>query len=86
MRYPGNGIGGSSDWNRAVFTFDATTAGRYQMVMNVGNVGDEIYSSALFFSGYSISPNPVTPEPGTLLLLGSGVLGIAGVVRRKLSR
>jgi hypothetical protein len=26
-----------------------------------------------------------TPEPGTLLMLGSGVLGLAGVVRRKLS-
>jgi PEP-CTERM motif len=27
-----------------------------------------------------------TPEPGSLLLLGSGVLGIAGMVRRKLFR
>lgn len=26
-----------------------------------------------------------TPEPGTLALLGSGVLGLAGVIRRKLS-
>ena len=86
LRYPGNAIGGSSDWNHAVFTFDATTAGSYQMVMNVGNVGDEIYSSALFFSGYSISPNPVTPEPGTLLLLGSGALGLAGMVRRKIGK
>jgi hypothetical protein len=24
-----------------------------------------------------------TPEPGTLVLFGSGLLGIAGVVRRK---
>ena len=28
---------------------------------------------------------PQTPEPGTLLLLGSGVVGLAGVVRRKLA-
>jgi hypothetical protein len=29
------------------------------------------------------SENPGTPEPGTLILLGSGVLGLAGVIRRK---
>jgi hypothetical protein len=27
-----------------------------------------------------------TPEPGSLLLLGSGVLGIAGIIRRKMIR
>jgi hypothetical protein len=26
-----------------------------------------------------------TPEPGTMLLLGSGILGMAGIVRRKLN-
>jgi hypothetical protein len=26
-----------------------------------------------------------TPEPSTLLMLGSGVLGLAGVIRRKLN-
>ena len=30
------------------------------------------------------TPPPTVPEPGTILLLGSGVLGIAGVLRRKL--
>ena len=47
--------------------------------------------------GYSIPANAITtftagspadftptPEPGTLLMLGSGVLGLAGVARRKL--
>jgi hypothetical protein len=31
------------------------------------------------------SPNPGTPEPGKLVMFGSGVLGLAGVIRRKLS-
>lgn len=31
------------------------------------------------------TPTPGVPEPGTLVMLGSGVLGLAGVIRRKLS-
>ncbi len=35
----------------------------------------------------STAPPPVpTPEPGSFVLLGSGLLGFAGVMRRKLSR
>ena len=30
-----------------------------------------------------IYPNTPTPEPGSLLMLGSGVLGVAGLLRRK---
>jgi len=26
----------------------------------------------------------ITPEPGSLILLGTGILGLAGVLRRKL--
>jgi len=33
----------------------------------------------------SVSGASTTPEPGSLMLLGSGLLGVAGVVRRKLS-
>ena len=32
------------------------------------------------------SPNDVVPEPSSLILLGSGILGIAGVVRRQIGR
>jgi hypothetical protein len=32
------------------------------------------------------SGQPTTPEPSSILLLGSGILGLAGVLRRKLTR
>jgi len=34
---------------------------------------------------YTFSSPTATPEPGTLLLLGSGLLGIGGLLRRKLA-
>lgn len=92
-RYPGdvNGpyTGGSSDWVHAAFTFDAQSEGSYRMVMNVANVGDEIYSSALFFAGASFEGgSPVeppededddhdhVPEPGSIGLIAAGLVGL----------
>jgi hypothetical protein len=85
-RYPGDVLGpytgGSSDWSHAVFTFSGSNEGQYRMVMSVSNVGDEIYSSAFFFTGSSFSGgSPLepgeegdVPEPSTLALLGGGLL------------
>jgi PEP-CTERM motif len=33
--------------------------------------------------GFDISGKPI-PEPGTLMMLGTGILGLAGALRRKL--
>ena len=34
---------------------------------------------------YAIDGTPTTPEPGTLIMLGSGIIGLAGVTRRKVN-
>jgi PEP-CTERM motif len=36
-------------------------------------------------SGCTLEPGGGTPEPGSILLFGSGVLGLLGVLRRKLT-
>jgi hypothetical protein len=49
-----------------------------QQKVNTGNVGAPL--------GDPVPPPATTPEPSSLALLGSGVLGLAGVVRRKFRR
>jgi hypothetical protein len=51
--------------------------------LNCGGVGS-VDSGYGLVTGFSFG-NSTTPEPSSLLLLGSGVLGLAGMLRRKIN-
>ena len=47
----------------------------------IGSIGSESFD---ILGGMSTTTTTMTPEPSSIMLLGSGILGLAGVLRRKL--
>lgn len=80
---------GFTDWIAANYLIPS--AGTYQLEFGVFNVTDERFASALAFdfatgTGGTPSVTPgvvVTPEPATMSLLATGLLGVCGMARRR---
>ena len=62
-----------------------TTPNDFTVWWNGVDVGPSLVNSPAFgYTQFGGFVDGTAPEPGSLVLLGSGVLGLAGVVRRKL--
>ena len=73
-----NGVGvyGQTPWQ--YWTWTPPDSGDYVVELAIANVGSQINDSFALFDGVRASP-----EPATLLLVGSGFLGFAGIGRKR---
>ncbi|GAC1418149.1 MAG: hypothetical protein NVSMB62_09560 [Acidobacteriaceae bacterium] len=82
---------GYTGWILSTYTIG--TSGNYYLKVGVTNWSDTIFDSGLALDGVTINgvpvgpptPGTVTPEPSSLVLLGSGLLSGLAVARRRFS-
>jgi hypothetical protein len=80
---------GYTGWVQSTYTIPA--AGNYYLEFGATNWADDAYDTGLAIDGVTVggvpinTPGPV-PEPSTLVLFGSGLVGIAAAARRRFAR